>query len=53
MLVNCDVSVIFPIYGQYGAIPKPDSGCIVSKTFSLTVIFYLTKTENETKKRLT
>ena len=22
---NCDVIVIFSIYGQFGAIPKPDS----------------------------
>ena len=26
MLENCDVIVIFSIYGQFGAIPKPDSG---------------------------
>ena len=30
---NCDVIVIFPIYGQFGAIWKPDSGCIVCKTY--------------------
>ena len=23
---NCDVIVIFPVYGQFGAIRKPDSG---------------------------
>ena len=33
MLENCDVIVIFPIYGQFGAIWKPDYGCIVSKTY--------------------
>ena len=39
---NCDVIVIFLIYGQLGAIWKPDSGLIVSKTiFSLKAIFYL------------
>ena len=32
MLTNCDVIVIFPIYDQFGAISKPDSGCIVCKT---------------------
>ena len=32
MLGNCDV-VIFPICGQFGAIQKPNSGCIVCKTF--------------------
>ena len=31
MLANCDVIVIFPIYGQFGDIWKPDSGCIVHK----------------------
>ena len=31
--VNCDVIVIFPIYGQFGAIQKPDSGRIVCKTY--------------------
>ena len=24
---NCDVIAIFPIYGQFGTIRKPDSGC--------------------------
>ena len=28
---NCDVIVIFPIYGQFGAIRKPDSGRISVK----------------------
>ena len=52
--VNYDVIIIFPIYSQSGAIGKSDSGCIVVKlTFTLTVIFYLTKTENRTKKSLT
>ena len=31
---NCNVIVIFPIYGKFGAIWKPDSGCIVCKTVS-------------------
>ena len=26
MLASCDVTVIFPIYGQFGVIRKPDSG---------------------------
>ena len=30
---NCDVIVIFPIYGQFGAIHKPDSGRIVCITY--------------------
>ena len=32
MLENCDVIVIFSIYGQFGAIRKPDSEHIVCKT---------------------
>ena len=30
---NCDVIAIFPIYGQFGAMWKPDCGCIVCKTY--------------------
>ena len=33
MSTNCDVVVIFPIYGRFEAIRKPDSGCIVQKTY--------------------
>ena len=33
MLTNCEATVIFFIYGQFGAIWKPDSGCIVCKTY--------------------
>ena len=33
MLANSDVVVIFLIYGQFGAIRKADSGCIVCKTY--------------------
>ena len=33
MSKNCDVIVIFPIYDQFGAIRKPDSGGIVCKTY--------------------
>ena len=33
MSLNCDVIVIFPIYGQFGAIRKPNSGRIVCKTY--------------------
>ena len=31
MSENCDVIVIFSIYGQFEAIQKPDSGHIVCK----------------------
>ena len=54
MSANCNIILIFPIYGQFGAIRKPDSGSMVCKTYiSLIAIFYLTKTENKTKKYLT
>ena len=33
---NCDVIAIFPICGQFGAIWKLDSGCIVCKTYIFT-----------------
>ena len=29
---NCDVNAIFPIYIQFGAIRKPESGHLVCKT---------------------
>ena len=32
MSSNCEVIAIFPIYGQFAAIWKPDSGCMVFKT---------------------
>ena len=34
MSANCDIIVMFPIYGLFGAIRKPDSGGMVSNTFS-------------------
>ena len=40
---TCDVIVLFPIYDQLAAIKF---------TFSLIVTFYLTKSENRTKKYL-
>ena len=33
MSANCDIIVIFQIYGQFRAIWKPDSLCIVCKTY--------------------
>ena len=33
MTANCDVIVIFLIYGQFGAIQKLDSGRMVCKTY--------------------
>ena len=47
MSKNCDITTIFPIYDQFGAMRKPNSGrWSVKLTSSLTVIFYLNKTEN-------
>ena len=54
ILANCDVIVTFPIYGQFGVIRKLDSGRIVCKSYMfIKRTFYLTKTENGTKKSLT
>ena len=52
---NFDVIVIFLIYGQFGAIRKPESGRIVCKTYMFinSNLFYFIKTENRTKKSLT
>ena len=48
---NCDVIVIFRIFGQPGGrIPDKESAEVM---FSVTVTFCLTKTENRTKKCLT
>ena len=33
MSKNCDIIIIFPIYGQFGAIWKLDSARIVCKTY--------------------
>ena len=33
MSENYDSTAIFPIYGKFGAIRKPDFGCIVDKTY--------------------
>ena len=47
MLANWDVIVIFPIYGQFGAILKPDSRHIICKTYiSLTVTFFILQKQN-------
>ena len=33
MSANCDVIVIFPIYGQFGAKQKPDSAWMIRNTY--------------------
>ena len=48
---NCDVIAIFPIGGQLGAAQKLNFGRKLK--FSLIVTFYLTKSENRTKKSQT
>ena len=54
MSENCDVIVIFWIFGQFGAIRRPDFGYRACKVmFSVIVTFCLTKIENRTKKYLT
>ena len=55
MSENCDVIVIFRIFGQFGAvrmsrIPDTESAKVM---FSVKVAFGLAKTENKTKKFLT
>ena len=53
MSSNFDFIVIFPIYGQFGAIPKPDSGRIICKTYIFINSNFLSyKNENRTKKSL-
>ena len=48
MSANCAVIVIFPIYGQFGAIRKPDTRCMVCKTYIfIKNNFLFTKTEKE------
>ena len=44
MSVNCDVIVIFVIYGQFGAVRKTDSGRMV---LQLTFFFILQKLKTE------
>ena len=57
MSKNCDVIVIFRIFGKFGAVRRPDSehrvwkSCLQSQ--SVIVTFCLTKTGNRTKKSLT
>ena len=49
---NCDVIAILPIYGQFGAIRKPDSERMVCKIY-IFINKNLTKPESRTKKSLT
>ena len=49
---NYGIILIFPIYGQFEVIRKPDSGFISIKLIYRTYL-YLTKTENRTKLSLT
>ena len=51
MSANCDVIVIFPISGQFGATGFRTHG-LQKLMFSLIVIFNLTQAEKRTKKSL-
>ena len=42
ILANCDVIVIFLIYGQFGALWKSDSGYTVCKTYTFVKRNFLT-----------
>ena len=54
MSENCDVIFIFFIFGQFGAVRRPDSGTKSAKvTFPLIVTFCIRKTENRTIKSIT
>ena len=52
MSTNCDVIVIFLIYGQFGAIQKLDPRCKICKIYIFIncATCYLKKTESRTKK---
>ena len=55
MSTNFDVIVIFLIFGQFGAIRKTDSRCIVCKIYifiNSNINSNLEKSENRTKKSL-
>ena len=49
MSANCDVTVIFPIYDQFGAISKPDTGRILYKCYifiNSNLLFYENSKQN-------
>ena len=46
---NCDVTVIFWIFGQFGAVRRPDPGNIVCKNYVFSNSNLFIKTENRTK----
>ena len=51
MSENCDIIAIFSIYGQFGAIQKPDFGRTVRKTYIFinSNLFVLQKLKTELK----
>ena len=51
MSANCDVIAIFPIYGQFGEMRKPDSGRMVRETYN-SINNNLLSYENWKKKNL-
>ena len=43
-MADCDIIVIFPIFGQFGVISKQDSECMVCKTYifiNSKILFFL------------
>ena len=54
MSANYGVIINFSIYGQFGAMRKPDFGRMVCHSYIfINNNFYITKTENRSKKSLT
>ena len=49
MSTNCDVIVILPIYGQFGAIGKPDSRRMACKTYIFINSDFLQKLKTKLK----
>ena len=51
ILANCDVIDIFPIFGQFGSIRKPDFGCMDCKTYIFinSNLFFLERLKTELK----
>ena len=53
MSENCEVIVIFRIFGLFGAVRRPDSQSLQKFMCLVIVSFCLTKTKNRTKKSQT
>ena len=49
MSANCGMIVIFPFYGQFGAIRKPESGRMICETYIFIDSNLLSYKKNKTK----